>query len=126
MPPNDPKLNYGAENRKRELAANLQMNERPPLTGISILQWLQIHFPNFKIRAFTLDADKSVCHRAAGNFVQQFSIDDGFDIVAGADGHIGVPFADGIFIWSAAQGDGCIGIFAERQMFFAFHAGHHK
>jgi len=31
MPPNDPKLSHGAENRKREFAANLQMKEQPPL-----------------------------------------------------------------------------------------------
>ncbi len=29
--PNDPKLSHGAENRKRGLAANLQMKEQPPL-----------------------------------------------------------------------------------------------
>jgi hypothetical protein len=29
--PNDPKLSHGAENRKREFAANLQMKEQPPL-----------------------------------------------------------------------------------------------
>ena len=29
--PNDPKLSHGAENRKREFAANLQTKEQPPL-----------------------------------------------------------------------------------------------
>ncbi len=29
--PNDPKLSHGANNRKREFAANLQMKEQPPL-----------------------------------------------------------------------------------------------
>ena len=61
---------------------------------------------------------------ALGDFVHPFAVDEGFDIVAGANSHVRVPFADGFFIRFAVHGNRRVGVHAF--VFLAFRAGHHE
>jgi hypothetical protein len=108
-------------NRKSEIKQSLVTS-----APTNLFQRLQIHFADFKIRAFTLDANETGGNGAFGDFVQQFAVDDGFDIVARADRDVRVPFADGVFIRFAPQCDWRVGVLAQGQMFLAFRAGHHE